>query len=175
MAISMYDVSVPMLRRMLGNLSGLLDKAAAHCAAKKIDPAVLTSWRLYPDMFNFARQVQLATDFAKGCGARLAGMEVPKYEDTETTIEQLKARVEKTLSFLASLKPEQFAGSEGKEIVLRFGDRELRLIGRDYLQSAVLPNFFFHVTTAYAILRHCGVEIGKNDFVGQLDWRNVGN
>jgi hypothetical protein len=173
MTLSMHDLSVPLLARMLGNLSAILDKAAAHCAAKKIDPSVLAGSRLYPDMFNFTRQVQLATDFAKGCGARLAGLEVPKFEDNEATLDQLKARIDKTLAFLGSLRPEQFSGAEQREIVLRFGDREIRFDGRDYLLKAVYPNFFFHVTTAYDILRHCGVELGKSDFVGALDFRPV--
>lgn len=166
MALSMYQSSVPMLKRMLGSLSTLLAKAAAHAEAKKIDPAVLVGARLFPDMFALARQVQIATDQAKGCAARLAGVEVPKYEDTETTIAELQARLAKTIAFLDSLTPAQIDGSEDKDIVVQVRDLKLDFKGQDYLMQWVLPNFYFHVTTAYNILRHNGIEIGKKDFLG---------
>ncbi len=166
MALSMYQSSVPMLKRMLGSLSTLLTKAAAHAEAKKIDPAVLVGARLFPDMFALARQVQIATDQAKGCAARLAGVEVPKYEDTETTFAELQARLAKTIAFLDSLTPAQIDGSEDKDIVVQVRDLKLDFKGQDYLMQWVLPNFYFHVTTAYNILRHTGIEIGKTDFLG---------
>jgi hypothetical protein len=166
MALSMYQSSVPMLKRMLGSLSTLLTKAAAHAEAKKIDPAVLVGARLFPDMFALARQVQIATDQAKGCAARLAGVDVPKYEDTETTFAELQARLAKTIAFLDSLTPAQIDGSEDKDIVVQVRDLKLDFKGQDYLMQWVLPNFYFHVTTAYNILRHNGIEIGKKDFLG---------
>ena len=166
MALSMYQSSVPMLKRMLGSLSTLLTKAAAHAEAKKIDPAVLVGARLFPDMFALARQVQIATDQAKGCAARLAGVEVPKYEDTETTFAELQARLAKTIAFLDSLTPAQIDGSEDKDIHLKLRTREVTFKGQPYLLTFVYPNFFFHVTTAYDILRHNGVEVGKMDFLG---------
>jgi uncharacterized protein len=166
MTISMHQVSVPALERTLENLKGILDKAAAHAEARKIDPAVLLQSRLFPDMFPLLRQVQIAGDFAKGIAARLAGQEVPKYEDTETTIEQLKARIDKVLTFVRAIPPAAIDGSEEREIVLTMRGNTVTLKGQAYLINIGLPNFYFHATTAYAILRHNGVEIGKADFLG---------
>ena len=166
MALSMYQSSIPMLKRMLGSLATILDKAVAHAEAKKIDPAVLFGARLFPDMFPLSRQVQIATDQAKGCAARLAGVEVPKYEDNEANFAELQARLAKTIAFLDSLTPAQIDGSEGKDIVVQVRDLKLDFKGQDYLMQWVLPNFYFHVTTAYNILRHNGIEIGKKDYLG---------
>lgn len=168
MNISMYHASAPVFVRMLNNLGGILDKAAAHAAAKKIDPAVLLQTRLYPDMFALTRQVQVAADFAKGCVARLAGVDVPKYEDNEAGFADLKARIDKTVIFINTLTAAQIDGSADKEITLTLGGQEMKFSGLDYLLNLVLPNFYFHVTTAYAILRHNGVEVGKRDFVGGM-------
>ena len=166
MTISMYQASAPRFANALKNLSAILDKAQAHCEAKKIDPAVLLAGRLYPDMLPLLRQVQIASDNAKGAVARLAGVEVPKYEDTEETIADLKARLAKTVDFVSSIKPAQIDGSEEKDIHLKLGTREVDWKGMQYLLGFALPNFYFHVVTAYDILRHNGVEIGKRDFIG---------
>jgi hypothetical protein len=166
MAISMYDLSVPRFAAMLRNLSGILDKAEAHCAARKLDPLAFTQARLFPDMFPMARQVQIACDAAKGAAARLAGLEIPKHEDTEKTFVELKARIDKTLAFVESVRREQIDGAEGREVVLKMRDREVRYTGQQYLLGHAWPNFYFHVTTAYNLLRHGGVELGKRDFVG---------
>ena len=166
MALSMYQASAPRFARMLRNLSAILDKAQAHVEARKLDAAALTGYRLFPDMFPMTRQVQIACDQAKGCVARLAGVDIPKHEDTEQTFAELKARIAKTLDFVESLKPAQIDGSEAKEIVLKLRTQELRFKGVDYLFNHAYPNFYFHVTTAYSILRHNGVELGKKDFVG---------
>lgn len=169
MAISMYDLSVRTFIRMLTNLSGLIDKAAAHAEAKKFDGKVLVDARLAPDMFPFASQVRVACDFAKGCSARLAGLEPPKHEDNETTLAELKARIAKCLDFVRSVTPQQLAGSEDRDITHALRTFTLNMKGLPYLTSFVLPNFYFHVTTAYAILRHNGVDLGKRDFVGPPD------
>lgn len=168
MTISMYRVAVPPIVRSLSNLRAVLDKAAAHAEVKKIDPSVLLTTRLYPDMFPLSRQVQIATDNAKGVAARLAGFDPPRYEDNESTFPELVARIDKTLAYLETFKPEQIDGSEERAIVLRLRGTTLNLNGLTYLLDFVLPNFFFHVTTAYAILRHCGVEFGKQDFLGRF-------
>lgn len=168
MSLSMYTAGIPVTVRYLNNLSTLIDKAVAHCEARKIDPAVLVNFRLTPDMFAFARQVQIATDSAKGMAARLAGTEVPSYADTEITFDDLKARIAKTVAYLQSFKPAQIDGSEDKEITMKAGANDLKFKGADYLLGFVLPNFYFHVTTAYAILRHCGVEVGKRDYLGAV-------
>ena len=167
MTISMYQASVPVLTRMLNNLAAILDKAAVHAADRKIDPAVLLSSRLYPDMFPLVRQVQIATDNAKGCAARLAGQDPPKFEDNESTIPELLGRIHKTVSFLGTFTPEQIDGSEQRPVVLKFGDQQVNFEGLPYLLNFVMPNFYFHATPAYCILRHCGVEIGKMDFTGR--------
>jgi uncharacterized protein len=166
MSLSMYQASVPVFIRMLTNLSAVLKKGEAHAQSKKIEPAVLTGARLAPDMFPLVRQVQIATDQVKGCGARLAGMEVPKYEDNEQSFADLYARIDKTIAFLKSIKPEQLNGSEDRNVQLPLRDKTITIKGLDYLFERVYPNFFFHVTTAYAILRHNGVDIGKGDFLG---------
>ncbi|MBI1208279.1 MAG: DUF1993 family protein [Azospirillum sp.] len=166
MTVSIYQASVPVFLRMLDNLSAILDKADAHCAARKVDPAVLLGTRLYPDMFPLARQVQIACDFAKGTCGRLAGVEVPSYPDSETTIAELKARIARTVEFVSTFQPAQIDGSEDRAISLKAGGRVLSFVGQPYLLHFALPNFYFHLTTAYAILRECGVELGKRDFIG---------
>ena len=167
MSISMYAASVPVFQQALGGLSGVLSKAAAHAEAKKIAPEVLLQSRLYPDMFHTLRQVQIACDFAKGTCARLAGVEVPSYEDTEVTFDDAQARIAKTLAFIATLPAASINGSEERQIVTQPGTaRERTFAGQAYLLTYALQHFFFHTTTAYAILRHNGVEVGKKDFVG---------
>ncbi|TJY62351.1 DUF1993 domain-containing protein [Sinimarinibacterium sp. CAU 1509] len=163
----MYTQSVPLLQRALGSLAQILRKAQAHAEARKIDPQVLLSSRLYPDMFALARQVQIATDTAKGCAARLAGEEPPSYEDTESTFDELQARIVRTLDYLQSFRPEQIEGSEQREVTLKLRSGPIQFTGLSYLNGFVLPNIYFHVTTAYAILRHNGVELGKLDYLGQ--------
>jgi hypothetical protein len=166
MAISMYRASVPVFVQYLTALSAILKKAAESCTARKIDPSVLVNGRLAPDMFALARQVQIATDHAKGAAARLSGRDVPSYPDTETTFDELQARIAKTLDFVQSVKEEDFAGCDDKDIKLKAGPQELEFKGLFYLTQFALPNFFFHLTTAYAILRHNGVDVGKRDFLG---------
>lgn len=166
MALSMYQASIPVFIRMLGNLSKILDKAAAHAEAKKIDPAVLIRDRLAPDMLPFSFQIQTATDSAKGCAARLAGIEPPSFADTESTFPELKERIEKTLAFLQTATAAQIDGSEDRTVILKMRSGEMQFKGQDYLLHFALPNFYFHVTTAYAILRHNGVDVGKADFLG---------
>jgi len=168
MTLSMYSASLPVFVRQLGNLSAILAKAAAHAEAKKIDPSVLVTARLAPDMFALARQVQIATDGVKGCAARLAGIEVPGFPDTETTFPELQERIAKTVKFLQSVKAAQIDGTEEKAIHLKVGGRELDFTGQVYLLHFVIPNFYFHMTATYAILRHNGVEIGKQDFLGSV-------
>ena len=167
MTVSMYDASVPVIRQMLTSLSELLAKAAAHAAEKKIEPTALLQARLFPDMFPLARQVQIACDFGKSIPSRLAGVDVPAYDDTEQTFEQLQARIARTLALIDGIDPASFAGSETIQIVLRPGSpKERTLDGKTYLLAYGLPQFFFHVTTAYALLRHNGVEVGKKDYMG---------
>jgi hypothetical protein len=166
MKMSMYQAAVPPSIRTLTNLVAVLEKGAAHCDAKKIDPSVLVSARLFPDMFPLSRQVQIATDVAKGGAARLAGQTPPAYEDTETTFPELIARVGKTIDYLKSFREEQLDGTEDKAITLKMRGGERHFKGMPYVQSFVLPNVYFHVTTAYNILRHNGVELGKPDFLG---------
>lgn len=162
----MFQASAPRFANTLKNLSAILDKAQAHADAKKIDPRVLTAARLYPDMFPMSRQVQSACDTAKGAVARLAGVAVPVHEDTEQTFEELKARIAKTIAFVQTIQPAQLDGSEDKEVVLKFRTGEVKFKGMQYLLGHALPNFYFHVTTAYDILRHNGVEVGKRDYIG---------
>jgi uncharacterized protein len=166
MNISMYQASAPRFVNMLKNLSALLDKAQAHADAKKIEPAALLNYRLFPDMLPMTRQVQIACDAAKGAVARLAGIEIPKHDDVEQTFAELKDRIAKTIDFVTSIKPAQIDGSEGKEVVLKLRGKEVKFTGMQYLLGFAYPNFYFHVTTAYAILRHNGVEIGKSDYIG---------
>jgi hypothetical protein len=168
MAMSMYQASVPAFVQMLSSLSAILDKAEAYAIERKIDPAVLLAWRLAPDMFALTRQVQIAADQAKGCCARLAGVEVPKYADDEASFADLRARIARTLDFIRGFEPGDIDGSEERDIAITAGSRELRFKGQQYLMTFVLPNFYFHVTAAYAILRHCSVPIGKRDYLGAL-------
>lgn len=167
MNISMYQASVPVFSRALNNLAAILEKAAAQAEAKKIDPAVLIGYRLYPDMLPLARQIHIATDGAKGGVARLAGVEPPKYEDNEASFPDLIARLRKTVAYLESIKPEQIDGSEDKTVTWKTQTTTRTMQGMPYLLSHVTPNVYFHVTTAYDILRHCGIEIGKQDFLGK--------
>jgi len=166
MPISMYQASVPVMDKLLGNLAGILTKAAAWAETRKIDPAVLVGARLAPDMFALARQVQIACDFAKGAPARLAGTEPPKFEDNETTFAELLARIDKTRKFMATFSAAQIDGSEERQIKLKFGPREMQFTGLVYLLNVVMPNFYFHYTMVYAILRHNGLELAKADYTG---------
>lgn len=166
---TLYDTSVAPLKRALTNLSSILKKGEEYADNLKIEHAVLLNARLFPDMFPLTRQVQIATDMSKGGIARLAGVEIPKYEDIETTFEQLQARIAKTIVFLESIKPEQFEGAESKEIVINVRKVDIQFTGQAYLLTWVLPNVYFHVTTAYNILRHNGVPLGKPDFLGPKD------
>lgn len=166
MTLSMHDASVSVFAQGLKGLAGVLDKAAAHAGARKIDPQALLQARLYPDMFPLVRQVQIAADFAKGSSCRLAGVEIPAWEDDETSFAELKTRVEKTIALITSLDRAAFDGAEDRDIALvRRGETTVHK-GQAYLLHQALPNFYFHLTTAYAILRHNGVEIGKRDFLG---------
>jgi hypothetical protein len=169
MTLSMYQASVPVFVRTLRNLKGILETAAAHAQARKIDGAVLLGARLYPDMFPLTRQVQIATDFARGATARLAGGEPPAFTDTEQTFDELIARIDRSLAFIGTYTAAQIDGSEGREIVRPIRGEPHRFTGINYLLQYVLPNFYFHAATAYGILRHNGVEIGKSDFVGNPD------
>jgi hypothetical protein len=166
MTLSMYQASVPRFINALNNLSAILDKAQAHVDAKKLDEATLTSFRLFPDMLPMARQILIATDTAKGLAARLAGVDIPVYEDTEKTLGELKARIAKTVAYLQTFRPEQIDGTENKEIIIKRGDKETRYNGMQFLLGHAVPNVYFHITTAYNILRHNGVEIGKRDYLG---------
>lgn len=165
--ISMYQACIPTIVRALGSLADILEKAGAHAEAKKFDPAVLVNSRLYPDMFPLSRQVQLASDSAKGGASRLAQVQPPAYEDTEATIPELVARLRKTIAYLQTLKPEQIDGSEDRTVSWQSRSTTKSMQGQPYLLHHVLPNVFFHVTTAYNILRHNGVEVGKQDFLGK--------
>src|SRR6202165_4760894 len=166
MIISMYQASVPRFVNILGNLSNILDKAQVHVDAKKLDTATLTTYRLFPDMLPMTSQVQIACDTAKGVVARLAGVEIPVYEDNEKTLRDLKARIAKTIAFIQTVTSAQIDGTEDKEIVIKRSDKETRYKGMQFLLGHALPNFYFHVTTAYNILRHNGIEIGKRDYLG---------
>lgn len=166
MTISMYEASIPLLKRFLSNLSAILAKASAYADVRKIDHSVLLNARLFPDMYPLVKQVQIAADQAKGAAARLAGVEIPKFEDNESNFAELHERIAKTIAFLDTIKPEQLAGSESRDIVLTLHENKLEFKGLQYLLTWVQPNFYFHVTTAYDILRHNGVEIGKRDFLG---------
>ncbi|MES2743454.1 MAG: DUF1993 domain-containing protein [Pseudomonadota bacterium] len=166
MTISMYSASIPVFKQILTSLLAILAKAETHASEKKIDPSALLQFRLYPDMLPFVRQIQIAADFAKGAASRLSGEPVPAYEDTEQTFAELKARIEKTLAFLASVTQSQFEGSEERAITAGSGERAKQFTGQTYLLHYALPHFFFHATTAYDILRHNGIDIGKKDFIG---------
>ena len=166
MSISMYKASAPIFVQFLTSLSVVLDKAAAYADAKKIDPTVLLNTRLNPDMYPLGRQVREATNHAaSGCG-RVAGAELPAFTNTETSIPELKERIATTISFIKSLKPAQIDGTEDKEITIKFPSGERKFTGQALLLNFCLPNFYFHYTTAYNILRQCGVDVGKRDFIG---------
>ena len=169
MTISMYQAAVPPLLRSLTNLAAILAKGAAHAEARKIDPAVLINSRLYPDMFPLGRQVQIASDVARKGIARLAETEAPKLDDTETTFPELIDRLHHTIAYLKTITPEQVDGSEERSIALPIGEHTMMFQGQPYLLYFVLPNVYFHITTAYGILRHGGVELGKLDFLGKLE------
>ena len=168
MPLSMYQASTPAFTRALTNLSAILGKAQAHCEARKIDPLVLASARLFPDMFALSRQVQIACYAAKGAVARLAGVEIPKHEDTEKTFAELQARIAKTIDYIKSVPASAFEGAEDRDIKIPLRDRTLEMKGLDYLRGFVLPNFYFHISMVYALMRHNGVELGKKDFLGGL-------
>jgi hypothetical protein len=168
MATSLYDFSIPALTRGLTNLSAILDKAASYAAAKKIDGTVLAQTRLYPDMHPLSRQVQIACDTAKGAAGRLSGAEVPKHEDTETTLPELKARIAKTLDFLKTVTAAKVAGDESRPIEIKFPNGAWKFTASSYVNDFVLPNFYFHTSMVYALLRKSGVEIGKGDFLGAI-------
>lgn len=167
MTLSMYQASIPVFKQMLGGLSAVLAKAEAHATAKKIEPVALLQARLYPDMFPLLRQVQVACDFAKGVSARLAAVDVPAFEDKEESFADLQARIAKTLAFVDSLTAAQLEGSETRQVVTQAGTpKEKIFTGQSYLFNYGLPHFFFHTSTAYAVLRHSGVEVGKKDYIG---------
>ncbi len=168
MPLSMYQASIPLLTRGLENLAAILHKAAAHAEAKKIAPEVFLNARLAPDMFPLVRQVQIVSDTAKGCAARLAGVEVPSYPDTESSFAELQERLATTVTFLKGIAPAQVDGSEERPIILKMHSEEVHFSGQAYLLGFALPNLYFHLTTAYAILRHNGVEIGKRDYLGEV-------
>ena len=170
---TMSKASIPVFETVLNALSAILDKAEAHAGAKKVEPAVLLSMRLAPDMFALTRQVQVATDQAKNGTARLAGVEPPKFEDTESTIPQLKERIAKTVAFLKTLDTKAIDASADREITFPLGPNKGQMKGDDYLNHFVLPNFYFHATSAYAILRHAGAEIGKRDFLGNIPIKRI--
>lgn len=167
MSLTMHEASAPHFTRMLAALSKILDKAEAHCAEKKIDPAVMLGMRLFPDMFALSRQVQLSSDFAKGAMARLAGIEIPKYADEEKTFAELRERLARTIAFIESVKPAQLEGSETRVIEMKIAGNPVTFTGSDFLFTNAIPNFYFHVTTAYDILRAGGVELGKRDFMAR--------
>lgn len=167
--LTMYDATIPTLKRLLTNLSAILKKGEAHADAKKIDHSIFLNARLAPDMYALTRQVQIATDMSKGAVARLAGVDIPKYEDDETTFADLQARIIKTVAFIDGIKPAQLEGSENRDVVITVRDTNLAFKGQAYLLNWVNPNVYFHVATAYNILRHNGVELGKLDFLGPRD------
>ena len=168
MSISLYDACIPALTRGMTNLSALLDKAAAHAETKKFDTIVLAQARLFPDMHPLARQVQIACDTAKGAAARLAQVDIPKHPDTETTFAELKARIAKTLDFLKTVTPAQVQGAEARTIEIKFPNGSWKFTGLSYLTDFVLPNFYFHLSMVYALLRNNGVDVGKGDFLGAI-------
>lgn len=166
MTVSLYDVSVPVFTRMLTNLLAIMDKAEANAAERKFDTIVLVNARLAPDMIPFRGQIMIATDHVKGCVSRLAGREVPSWPDTEETFAELRARITKTLDLAATITPKDLEGSETRQVTIKVGGNDLTMAGLDYLTQRAMPNFYFHVTTAYAILRANGVPIGKRDYIG---------
>lgn len=168
MPIPMYEIAVPSFRQHLSALDGIIDKAVTHAETKKIDPETLLTARLYPDMYTFKKQVQAACDFAKLSVGRLAGLTPPLHDDSETTFAGLKTRIAETLAVLDAAKPEPMEKAADQEFTIKAGPREFKFSGRDYLLHFALPNFYFHCATAYGILRHNGVELGKRDFMGRL-------
>jgi uncharacterized protein len=168
MPLSMYQASIPVFTAQLNNLSGILKKGQEHALARKIEPEVFINARLAPDMFQLSRQVQIASDGVKGCAARLAGVEIPSYPDTEKTFAELQARIAKTIEFVNTFKPAQIDGSEERKITLKLRDQEVIFLGQPYLLYFVLPNLYFHITATYAVLRHNGVDVGKRDFLANL-------
>jgi uncharacterized protein len=168
MAISLYKIAVPFLSHQLAVLNELLTKTETHAASKKIDPATFLQARLFPDMFPLIKQVQIATDMSKGAAARLANVEIPRFEDNETTFAELHARINKCIDFISSLTEIQFSGAECRSIQFKVGSYDLTFNGDTYVTQWVLPNVLFHITTAYNILRHNGVELGKKDFLGNM-------
>lgn len=168
MTLSLYQASVPVLQKMLGNLRAILQKGESHAIAKKVEPAVLLNTRLHLDMFTLTRQVQIATDVAKGACARLTGQEIPKYDDTEASFADLYARIDKTLAYLATFKAADIDGQEERDINIQPGGRDMHFKGQAYLLHWALPNFYFHVMATYAILRHNGVDVGKMDYLGSF-------
>ena len=166
MSLSMHSASVPVISHMLGSMLPWLDKAQAHAEARKFDSANYLGLRLAPDMLPFSKQIQIACDMAKGCVARLAGLEVPQWSDDESTLDELRARIRRTQDYVSGFTAHQIDGSDTREIVLPMRTGERRLSGEDYLKGFVLPNVYFHATTAYALLRQAGVELGKRDFLG---------
>jgi hypothetical protein len=167
MTISMYQASAPRLINSMRNLSAILDKTQIYIDTKKIDPAALLQFRLFPDMLNLTRQIQIASDTAKGVVARLAGVDIPAYEDKETSVAELQARIAKTIAFIEGFTPAQIDGTEHKAIVTKRGDKETHYTGMQFLLGHAIPNVYFHVSIAFAILRHNGVEIGKRDYLGK--------
>jgi hypothetical protein len=169
MSISMYKASIPQFKKMLNNLLNILNKADAHATTKKITPIALLEARLFPDMFHLTKQIQIVTDQVRlGCG-RIAGIELLRMEDNETSFAELAARIEKTIQYLDQIKPEQMDGQEAKEIKFNIGEWKFEFTAEQYLITWIIPNFYFHVTTAYNLLRHGGIEIGKSDFLGNRD------
>ncbi len=168
MTFSMYSASAPVFKQILNSLAAIIDKAEAHAAEKKIDPAALLQARLFPDMLPFTRQIQIAADFAKGASARLAGVDVPKYEDTEQSFAELKGRIAKTVEFIDSLPQDGIEASAQRDITTGSGEKTKQWKGQVYLMHYAMPHFFFHATTAYDILRHNGLDIGKKDFIGSF-------
>jgi hypothetical protein len=164
----MHQSSVPLMLQMFGSLSAILDKAEAYCTERKIEPSVLLNYRLAPDMHPLTRQVQMVTDQAKGAMSRLAGVEIPSFPDTETTFAELKARIARTVDYVKSFTPEQINGAEDRDVVLKLGQTELKLKGSQYFFHFFLANFYFHTSTAYDIIRHAGVPVGKRDFIGSI-------
>jgi uncharacterized protein len=173
MPFTMSQASLPVFEIGLNALSAVLDKAAAHAATKKIDPSVMVGWRLVPDMFALGRQVQVSCDQAKNGGARLAGAEPPKFEDNETTIDQLKERIAKTVAYIKTLDTMAIDASADRDITFPLGPKQGQMKGGDYLNHFVLPNFYFHLTAAYACVRACGVDVGKRDFLGAIPLKRI--
>jgi hypothetical protein len=168
MQAPMYAFSVPVFVKTLGNLSAILAKGEAYAEQKKFEPAILLNMRLAPDMFPLLRQVRIACDFAKGASARLAGEEPPQWEDNEATIADLQARIARTIAFVQGFAPSRFEGAESRKVTVTMRGEPVEYVGLPYLAHVVLPNFFFHAATAYDILRHAGVELGKRDFIGKV-------